>query len=229
MHSRLQRDPYFLAVANHCYLQLSFRWRESFVFDYIIQILYFNLQDPTSSLASPARLRSSRFARLWRSGPTENIDVIYLQDPFATLVPPKDSSNPSPMKLSPPSKVLLQDPTFGIRTSPEELHTRAYSRSPLSRCFETVTFLPTVDLPNSFDMEFSSPSKAKASTIRNIKISNADIYCLIYHGRVSHLASLQMLKFNIQDHRHSDIRCRICNSWICRRYRECLHCEWHCP
>jgi len=75
-----------------------------------------------------------------------------------------------------------------------------------------------------FDMEFSSPL-----TIRNIKISNADIYCLIYHGRVSHLASLQMLKFNIQDHRHSDICCRICTSWICRRYREWVHCEWHCP
>jgi len=49
-----------------------------------------------------------------------------------------------------------------------------------------------VDLPNSFDTEFSSPSKAKASTVRNIKISNAYIYCLIYiyQGRVSHLAEV---------------------------------------
>ena len=62
-----------------------------------------------------------------------------------------------------------------------------------------MTSLSTVDLPNSFNMKFCSPPKAKAPTVRNTKISNVDIYRLIYYGRVLHLASLQMLKFNIQD------------------------------
>ena len=126
----------------------------------IIQTLYFNLQDPTSSLASPTRLRSSRFAHRRCLGPTKSIDVIYLHYLFMTLVPPKDPSNASTTKLSSPSKEFLQDPTFGIRADTNELHNRAYSRSPLSRYFEAMTFLPTVDLPNSFDTEFSSPSTA---------------------------------------------------------------------
>ena len=128
-------------IESSCSLLLSFRWRESFVFHcYINTILSSTRSDSTTIIA---------FCPSATFGTTNSIDVIYLHDSFATLVPPNDSSNPSPMKLSPPSKVFLQDPTFGIRAGTEELQNRAYSRSSLSRCFETMTFSPTVDLPNS--------------------------------------------------------------------------------
>ena len=154
------------AIESRCYLLLSFRWRESFC----ISLLY-----KYYTLIYKIRLDYRTFITFCPSATfgTHKEYWCYLY-PFTTLVPPKDPSNPSPMKLSPPSKVFLQDPTFGIRTGTKELDNRAYSRSPLSRCFETMASLPTIDVSNT-------------------KILNADIYCLIYHGRVSHLASLQML------------------------------------